>query len=86
MKVVERKKPENDTARYYAHFVDERGYGVEEIGDGVLLGTYGNGVCEQDAIDDYARQISLKRLVAHAYDDNRKEFNVPRLKANEEKQ
>lgn len=72
--VSERPLPVGSPDRYYARF--ER---CEEKGDGVLIGTYGNGHVPASAADDYARKISLKRLVFNAYGDDRREIDVPRL-------
>jgi hypothetical protein len=60
--------------RFYAHFKN-----AEVKGDGVLVGSYGDGATEEDAIKAYAREISEKRLVINAFSADRKEIDVPRL-------
>ncbi|MEN6320631.1 MAG: hypothetical protein ABFD82_17985 [Syntrophaceae bacterium] len=74
MVVDERKKPVGDPDRYWAEFDHS------EVGDGcILIGTYGNGATPEEAIDDYAGKIELKRLVINAFGENRTEIDVPRL-------
>lgn len=74
MVVNERPKPEGDPSRYSAHFD-----GVEVMDRGCLGGEYGNGATPEEAIQDYAKRISLKRIAHGAYTENRREFDVPRL-------
>lgn len=73
MKVTERRYA--DLPKYYAYFEHA------EIRDGgMLIGTYGNGHTEDEAIKAYGRQISLKTLVIHAMNRmNRREIEVPRI-------
>jgi len=77
MEVNERRRPEGDPSRYYAHFEH-----CEVGGDGFLRGAYGNGATPEDAITEYAAAISLKRLVVGAYTPERREIDVPRLLPN----
>lgn len=52
--------------------------GVEEKADGLLRSSHGNGDTPDDAIADYARQISGKTLVVDAMDpEKRKEIVAP---------
>jgi len=44
-----------------------------------LSGTYGNGECPREAINDYIEGIQGKILVFNAMSDNRQEFVVPHL-------
>lgn len=78
MQVLERRVPQGAPHRYYAHFKDAD---IKE--GGCLVGTFGNGPSPAAAIDDYAREIALKRLVINACDEkNRLELEVPRLNVN----
>lgn len=47
--------------------------------DGGLLSLQGNGKTWEEAVSDYARQISGKRLVFDAYGKDRAEFQCPIL-------
>ena len=79
MEVRERRRPEGDPARYYAHFEN-----CEIGGDGILRGAFGDGRTPEDAIANYAAEITLKRIVIGAYTPERREIDVPRLKPNDE--
>lgn len=57
MVVVERRNPSVPNHRYYAAFQD---YGIRVPG-GVCY-TYGNGATPEEAIAEYAREISGQRL------------------------
>lgn len=73
MAIFERKGG-HPSVRFYAHFKNA------EVKDGsVLIGEHGNGPTEGEAIADYARKISGKRLVLNAYDEKRLEIDVPGL-------
>lgn len=74
MRVNERRVPTTDPNRYYAYFE-----GCEVMESGFLISESGNGMTENDAINDYAKRISLKRIAFHAYGPDRLEINVPRL-------
>lgn len=75
MEMHERKREVGDPTRYYCRF--ERA----ELSEGTMLrGAFGNGATEEEAIADYAKEISLGRLVINAYTRERKEIDVPRLK------
>jgi hypothetical protein len=51
-----------------------------EIKDGCILATnYGRGDTRKKALDDYAANISGKRLVVNAMGPDRKEYDVPNL-------
>lgn len=69
MRVVERFQ-----GNFYAHFDD-----AEVKDDGVLIGLYGNGKDEIDAISDYANAVSEKTLVIGARTPERREIRVPIL-------
>ena len=82
MEVVERsssilKLPHmGEDSRFYAHFK-----GAEVMERGMLSSSSGNGATEEEAIRDYARQISERRLAFNATsEDNRVEIKVPSLK------
>ncbi len=63
IRVTERPKKfvSKDTFRYYASFIDRNtNYSIDEVGASVLIGTYGNGNSEEEAIENYAKQISEK--------------------------
>lgn len=63
------------SGRFYAEFENS-----EIKGDGVLIGVFGNGPTPKDAISDYARHISERRLVLKAWNKSeRREIEVPRL-------
>ena len=66
MEVCERRVPLGNENRFYASFK-----GSEEKGNGVLIGTYGNGATHEEAIANYAKAISMKTLVFDAYTDDR---------------
>ncbi len=74
MVVRERRLPVGNPSRYYASFE-----AAEVKGDGVLIGTYGNGSTPEEAIANYANEITLKTLVLDAMNDDRREIPVPRL-------
>lgn len=60
--------------RYYAHFKSA------EVKEGnILKGVFGNGSTTEEAIENYAREISRKRLVLDAYKGTRRELEVPCL-------
>ena len=73
--VRERPKDSGDPARYYAAF--DR---CDTMGDGVLIGEFGNGATPDEAIAAYARKVSNKRIVVNAHTPQRREMNVPRLR------
>jgi len=63
----------NQNGRWSAGF-----RGAEVKGDGVLIGSHGNGKTPEDAIVDYVDEICGKTLVFNAYSSrDRREFNVP---------
>ena len=72
--IIIRERPEFlwNNGRFTASFE-----GADEKGDGVLIGTYGNGNSHEEAIRDYAKKISSKTLVFGAYTPDRKEIRVP---------
>ena len=74
MKVVERRLPVGDPCRFYARLD-----GVEEKQGNCLVGIYGNGPTPEEAIRDYAKQISMKLIVHNAMSDDRRECLVWRL-------
>lgn len=71
---IRERHPRDESDRFYAHF--ER---AEVIQGGCLIGEYGNGRTEEDAIASYAESISGKRLAIGAYTADRREIQVPVL-------
>jgi hypothetical protein len=56
------------------------GNACDTLDTGVIRGEYGVGSTPAEALADYARLISGKRLVVSAWDKaNRKEYDVPNL-------
>jgi hypothetical protein len=58
--------------RFYAHFAY-----VEEMINGMLGGPTGRGATPDDAIRDYARALSGKRVAIRAYTDSRQNVTMP---------
>ncbi len=73
MGVIERVDPNHP--RFYAEFLNSA------VKDGpFLIGAYGDGNTEEEAIADYAKNISLKLLSVDAFNAAlRKIIRVPRL-------
>lgn len=62
--------------RFYAYFKRT------EVKDGsILCGSFGNGATPEDAINNYACEISGKRLVKNAYRDDRVDIHPTRITA-----
>lgn len=61
--------------RFYASFK----YAELREGDRLLRGAYGNGDTAEEAIANYAEEISGGLLILNAYGSDRKEIKVPRL-------
>ena len=78
MEVRERKKPVGDPSRYYAHFKSAQ---VREGTHG-LIGLFANGRTPEEAIAEYASDISLRTLIIDARTKEQREIEVPRLSAN----
>lgn len=74
LQIVERKLDVGNPMRYYACF--ERAEIKESI---FLVGCFGNGVTEQQAIDNYAREIEMRTLVINSTGNDRRQIEVPRL-------
>jgi hypothetical protein len=74
MEIKERPEPLGSPMRFYAHFEH-----CDVIGDGVLIGTFGDGATKQQAVEDYAKQISLKRIAINALKPQERRLSVPRL-------
>ena len=74
MEVHERRTAFGDPNRFYAYFAS-----AEVMENGCLRSTFGNGATPKEAIADYARAISLKRLAIDAMTQTRREIDVPRL-------
>ena len=73
MEVHERSAKPSPT-RFYAHFSHC------DVVDGMMLvGEFGNGASEQDAVRAYAAAISDKTLVVNAHTQERREIHVPIL-------
>ena len=74
MEIRERRVPAGSPNRFYARFESC------EVMDGrALVGLCGDGPTPEDAVQDYARNIQLKRICIDAMRDSRKEIEVPRL-------
>ena len=74
MQVRERRLPVGDRNRFDAYFES-----CEVKEGGILISSFGNGATLEEAIANYAREISLKRLVCNAYGTDRREVDVWRL-------
>jgi hypothetical protein len=74
MLVKERRLPADDACRFYACFED-----CDIKGDGVLIGEFGNGSTPEQAIEAYAKKISLRTLVIHGNTDRERTLSVWRL-------
>lgn len=72
MEVHERNKHGAD--RYYAHFKD---CNIED--KDMLIGAFGSGSTPEEAINNYARRISLQNIVINAYFENCQKILVPKL-------
>ena len=62
------------TQRFYVYFKEG-----EVMQGGCLIGSYGNGNTIDEALKDYAKQISCTRMAFGAYTPNRKEISFPKL-------
>lgn len=82
MEIHERPKPIGDPARYYAHFKSAEA----REGSCCLIGLFGNGATPEEAVAEYATEISLRTLIIDAMRESRREIRVPRLSANEKAQ
>lgn len=60
--------------RFYVSFKDG-----EVMQGSCLLGKYGDGNTIDEALKDYANQISCTRMVFGAYTNNRKDISIPKL-------
>lgn len=65
---------EGDPMKYYARYEDSY-----VLGDGVLIGSFGNGGTPEDAVRNWGEKISLKTLVIGAWGSSRREIRVPRI-------
>jgi hypothetical protein len=74
MEVVERPRNIPYNFPFYANFDH-----AEIQQGGFLIGAYGNGNTPEEAIENYARQISGLILIFNAYRDDRKEIRIPVL-------
>lgn len=74
LEVKERRTALDSPMRFFASFK-----GTEVKGDRVLTGVYGDGNTPDAAAADYAKSISLTRIVVDAMTKNRREIDVPRL-------
>ena len=73
MEIHERSAIDSPT-RFYANF---EGAEISEYPG--LVGAYGNGATPDEAVDNYAEEISGKLVVIGAYTDGRIEIPVPIL-------
>lgn len=78
MEVRERRDWSDPQSKFYARFkhIEERTL------RGMLQGTHGNGADEYEAICDYCKQISGKRLAYKAYHEERVNIDAPHLSFN----
>ena len=75
LELHERNFPSESNMRYYVSFSH-----VEVKDGGCLVGSHGNGSTENNAIDDYIQQITMKTIVISAMNpQKRREIQVPRL-------
>lgn len=74
MEVKERPLPVGNKMRYYAGFKN-----AEVMESGCLVGAHGNGATPEEAIEDYAAEISTKKIAVDAWKPARREIVVPRL-------
>lgn len=74
MVINERKLPRGNPSRYCAKFRD-----CEVMLGGMLVGKCGYGATPEEAIKNYAPEISLQRIAIDALSKNRREIEVPRL-------
>lgn len=80
MLVQERELPEGNPARYWAHFEHA------EVLDGrIAWRMSGDGATSEEAIANYAGEISCKLLVLYAGSAERREILAPRLKVKPKK-
>ena len=77
MEIHERRLPDESPSRYYAHFKSAEA----REGTCCLIGLFGNGRTPEEAIRNYAREISLRTLIIDAMTEHRREITVPRLAA-----
>ena len=74
MVVKERSRPSDPSMKFYAKFPR-----CEILKRSLLIGKSGNGETVEDAIKDYASQISGELLVKNAHTKERQEIRVWRL-------
>ena len=77
LQIHERHGEMSESMRYYAKFD-----GVEVSAGYCLESTFGNGRTREEAVADYAKSISNKRLVVNSYQFNRREIDAPTLTYN----
>lgn len=74
MTVNEREVNRNELARFYVCF--ENGESME---GGCLVSYHGNGNTIDEALKDYCKKISCRKMVFGAYTDGRREIQFPKL-------
>ncbi len=74
MEVNEREDGFDKNRKFFACFLSS-----DTIEGGFLVGAFGDGKTEKEAIEQYARRISGKHLVLDAHNSHRKEIIVPIL-------
>jgi len=62
--------------RYYVYFEHTE---ISEEGRAMLISAHGNGSTGEEAIEDYAKEISKKYLVVDAHTLDRREIRIPKL-------
>jgi hypothetical protein len=75
--VVQERDPKYFTggSRWFAVFYPS----VEEKFDGILRGTFGQGCTPDEAVKEWAEEISGKLIVVDAMKPTRREIKVPKL-------
>ena len=78
MEIVERTRTDLARCFDYSKMRFYAGFKGVDVSDGcMLIGSVGNGGTEDDALRDYARQISGKKLVIGAFTPERREIWAP---------
>lgn len=76
MEVNERGHERGSPSNFYAHFED---FALQSECGYFLIGTYGNGATEEEAIANFAKEITRRVIVIDSHGESRREICVPRL-------
>lgn len=71
---VRERPPHSDCKRYYVSFK-----GGESSEGSVLVGYSGNGDTIDEALQDYCKQVSCRKMIFNAFKSERKEILFPKL-------